>query len=319
MDNSCKRHAFTMIEVLFVIVIIGIVGGLAIETIRQYYDGIYRTQIYSKRVAEADHILEQLSKYFENAVEPSIANMDQDAADGALAGACNGDPVQEAEGVAHDYTVAFVGVDIDSLRTVGAPGWSEKVKSTFNGSPLNAALLTSDDADYTKVNTIIQALYPASGIVGSAIYNNLNLSDTCNDFYTINGNAYYNITGIAGNTLTVTNNAAIPASSFATEEGRDKKYLLRTGYAFRVLNDGNFTMFSNFRPWLGEAYTTGKRSVLGEHVASFYADFNNTNSFDERGSIWRLKICMQGLGTDLADNDTAVSAICRERKVHVRF
>lgn len=313
MDNSSKRHAFTMIEVLFVIVIIGIVGGLAIETIRQYYDGIYRTQIYSKRVAEADHILEQLSKYFENAVEPSIANMDQDAADGALAGACNGDPVHEAEGVAHDYTVAFVGVDIDTLRTVGTPGWSEKVKSTFNGTAL-----TSDDADYTKVNAIIQALYPTSGIVGSAIYNSQDLSDTCNDFYTINGNAYYNITGIAGNTLTVTNNAGSVITG-TKEEERDKKYLLRTGYAFRVLNDGNFTMFSNFRPWLGEAYTTGRRSVLGEHVASFYADFNNTNSFDERGSIWRLKICMQGLGTDLADNDTAVSAICRERKVHVRF
>lgn len=316
MDNSSKRHAFTMIEVLFVIVIIGIVGGLAIETIRQYYDGIYRTQIYSKRVAEADHILEQLSKYFENAIDLSIANMDQDAADGALAGVCNGDPVQEAEGVAHDYTVIFVGVDIDSLRTVGTPGWSEIASnplSTFDGNSI-----TMNDADLSKANTIITALYPTSNLQNSAIYNYQDLSDTCTDFYTANGKAYYTITGaLAGNTLPVAHTGNVDTSNQATVV--QKKYLLRTGYAFRVLNDGNFTMFSNFRPWLGEAYTTGRQSVLGEHVASFYADFNNTNSFDERGSIWRLKICMQGLGTDLAENDTAVSAICRERKVHVRF
>jgi len=307
------KRGFTMIELLFVIVIMGIIGGIALETIRQYYEGIYRTQIYSQRVNEADHILEQLAQYFENAIDLSIINMDMDAADGALAGICNDDPSAEAENVAHDYTVVFVGVDVDSLRTIGKPGWSEKAKSTFDGTSI-----TSDDANYTLANSVITTLYPTSDLANSAIYNHLGSdTNTCENFYTLNGNGYYTITGaLTGNTLPLANNAS---SSIIDENDRSRKYLLRTGYAFRVLNTGEFVMFSNFRPWKGESYTTGRRNILGRNVASFYADFNNTNSFSERGSVWRLKVCMQGLDSNLTTNDTASQSICRERMVHVRY
>ena len=118
---------------------------------------------------------------------------------------------------------------------------------------------------------------------------------------------------MVGNTLPLANNAgtASPKS--------DRKYLLRTGYAFRVLDTGEFAMFSNFRPWKGEVYSAGKRSILGQNVASFYADFNNTNNFNTRGTLWRLKVCMRGLESNLSDSDTATQEICRERKVHVRY
>lgn len=306
------KRGFTMIELLFVIVIMGLIGGIALETIRQYFEGIYRTQIYTQRVNDADHILEQLSKYFENAIDLSIVNMDKDAADSALIGHCEGDPTDDTN-VSHDYTVAFVGVDVDSLHTVGKPGWSEKAKIGFNGLSM-----TSDDANYSLANSVITVLYPTSNLANSAIYNYQDLSDTCTDFYTNLGSAYYSITGFTGNTLTLTNNAATVITG-VDEKERIQKYLLRTGYAFRVLDSGEFVMFSNFRPWKGESYTTGKRSILGEHVASFYADFDNTNSFNDRGSMWRLKVCMQGLDSDLNTTDTASQAICRERRVHVRF
>ncbi len=106
------QRGFTLIELLIVIVILGIVGGIALETIQQYYQGIYRTQVYTKRVNEANHILDQVSKYFENAINDSIVNMDQDKADGAFTGECNGIPVA---GDASDYTVTFLAVNTDSL------------------------------------------------------------------------------------------------------------------------------------------------------------------------------------------------------------
>jgi prepilin-type N-terminal cleavage/methylation domain-containing protein len=310
--HKLSKRGFTMIELLFVIVIMGIVGGIALETIRQYYEGIYRSQAYAQKVQEADQILEQLAHYFENAIDLSIVNMDRDAADGALAGICNDDPTIEAENTAHDYTVVFVGVDTDSLRTVGRPGWSEKVKSDFNGT-----FLTADDANFTMANNIITALYPASDLNHSAIYNEQGSdTNTCANFYTLNGNAYYTIVDTVGNSLILTNNAN---TMIIDERQRNRKYLLRTGYAFRVLNDGNFMMFSNFRPWRGENYTTGNQNLLGRGVSSFYADFNNTNSYNERGSVWRLKVCMQGLESNLSTTDTASQAICRERRVHVRY
>ena len=307
------RKAFTLIELLFVIVIMGIVGGIALETVRQYYEGIYRTQAYTQRVNEADHILEQLSKYFENAIDYSIVNMDEDAADTALVGNCVGDPEEETESAAHDYTVVMLGVDTDSLRTIGMPGWSEKANSTFNGTSL-----TPSDANLSLANQMITSFYPASNLANSAIYNHQNILDTCDDFYALNGSAYYTITGFNSttNTLSLTNNAG---SAIIDEKDRSRKYLLRTGYAFRVLDTGEFVMFSNFRPWKGENYNTGFRNRLGQNVASFYADFNNTNSFSDRGSIWRLKVCMRGLDSNLTTNDDPNQAICRERKVHVRY
>ncbi|MDD3597866.1 type II secretion system protein [Sulfuricurvum sp.] len=307
--NKVSRSGFTFIELLFVIVILGIVGGIALEAIRQYFDGIYRTQVYTQRVAEADLILDKLSKYFENAIDLSIVNMDQDAADGALVGHCEGDPKEEAENIAHDYTVALIGVDSDSLHTVsGNPGWSEEAVVT-------GATLAFPDSNLTAADATITALYPASDLANSAIYSYEGYVGSCSDFnWDSSGGlaAYLTITGVSGNTLSITNHSGQPILP-------DRKYLLKSGYAFRVLNTGEFIMFYNFRPWKGEIYSNGQRSTLGTNVASFYADFNNTNSFNDRGSIWRLKVCMRGLDTNLTTNDIAADAICRERRVHVRY
>ncbi|MDO9304496.1 MAG: type II secretion system protein [Sulfuricurvum sp.] len=306
------RRGFTFIELLFVIVILGIVGGIALEAIRLYYEGIYRTQTYAQRVNEADHILDQLSKYFENAIDMSIVNLDANDTDATLNADECAEPGVEAEASASDYTVAFLGVDVDSLHTGSRPGWSEQVQMDFT-----APSLTSNDANFTAANVVITALYPASNLANSVIYNHQGLVGSCSHFNWdgVGGlKAYYPITGPAvGNTLPLTNPGG----------GDDKiqKYLIRTGYAFRVLNTGDFVMYSNFRPWKipAEPYTGGKKSILGRDVASFYADFNNTNSYGDRGSIWRLKVCMRGLESNLSTSDIAASAICRERKVHVRY
>jgi hypothetical protein len=310
-----------MIELLFVIVIMGIIGGIALEAIRQYYEGIYRSQTYAKRVNEADHILEQLSKYFENAIDMSIVNMDKDAGDGALVGTCAGDPGEEAENVAHDYTVAMVGVDTDSLRVVGTPGWSE-APSTFTGTSLIA-----NDANFTAANGVITSLYPASDLNHSAIYNYQSIATalgSCTYFNwdgTGTNEAYYTITNVVNShTLTLADNYIAHGHTYdGVVPDKIKKYLVHTGYAFRVLDTGEFIMFSNFRPWRGEIYSSGARNTLGTNVASFYADFNNTNSHNIRGSVWRLKVCMRGLDSDLNTSNVASQAICRERNVHVRY
>ncbi|MFH0708709.1 MAG: type II secretion system protein [Pseudomonadota bacterium] len=307
------RRGFTFIELLFVIVILGIVGGIALEAIRLYYEGIYRTQTYAQRVNEADQILDKLTKYFENAIEYSIVNLDKDKVDTALDGGDCAEPGEEAnEATAHDYTVAFLGVDVDSLRTGNIPGWSEQPKIDFT-----ALILTSNDANFTSADNVIKALYPASDLANSAIYNHQGIVGSCSNLNWDKAGGlqgYYPITGVPSvHTLPLTN----PGGG----DDDTQKYLIRTGYAFRVLNTGDFMMYSNFRPWKmpAEPYSGGKKSILGQNVASFYVDFNNTNSYADRGSIWRLKVCMRGVDSNLSTSDIAASAICRERKVHVRY
>ena len=312
------RRGFTLIELLFVIVILGIVGGITLEAIRQYYEGIYRTQEYNKRVSDADEILDQLTKYFEYAISGSIVNLDKNIEPGVAAVTCDGPP---KSGDTNDSTVGFIGVDNDSMRVSGRPGWSEETR-LLAGNELNAS-----DANYTVANNIITALdtsgvLPAFSLTNSAIYDADSVDvNACRRFSWDNigsDDGYHHI--FANNSSTsLTLNAANPAIN-----GK-QKYLLRTGYAFRVLNNGNFMLYSNFRPWLGENYTAATRiNVLGQNVAHFYADYNatdfmNNSGLNSRGMVWKLKVCMRGLDANLSTSVTESQAVCRERRVHVRY
>ena len=309
MISNKNRNAFSMIELLFVIVILGIVGGIALETIRQYYENIYRTQEYTKRVSEADHILDQVSKYFESAISSSIVNLDR-----GVTTACYGPP---QDGDANDYTIAFVAADNDSLQGISLPGWSEDTLLGANN------VITATDANYTASNAIITDLYPTSSLINSAIYDAGSADvDACTRFG-LNGG----VLGSAGYhriTASPTANTLILNTENNATDGK-RKYLLRSGYAFRVLDNGDFTMYTNFQPWLGTRYTAAtKINLLAQNVAHFYADYDardfmeNAN-LNDRGLVWRLKVCMRGMDANLTDSDTESQMICRERRVHVRY
>jgi len=307
MKTSIRRNGFTMIELLFVIVIMGVVGGFALDTVRQYYENIFRTHEYTKQVADADHILEQLSKYFETAINASIVNLDE-----TNPNTCYGTPGTNNG----DFTVAFVAVDDDSLRGInGQPGWSEDTLLQNNN------ILSALDADYTVADTIITALYPTSSLVNSAVYDADSMDvDACTRFN-------WNGLGTQGyHTITATPTATtLPlAIGNAATDGK-RKYLMRTAYAFQVQENGDFTMYSNFRPWLGETYMTATRQdILGQNVAHFSInynaqDFQNNANINDRGMIWKLKVCMTGIDANLSESTAASQQICRERSVHVRY
>ena len=130
-------------------------------------------------------------------------------------------------------------------------------------------------------------------------------------------------------------NSANPLTSTTIQLNNDnnatdgkRKYLLRTAYAFKVesnsTNDGDFNMYSNFRPWLYERYTTVTPKLLGQNVAHFYMHYDATDfmanaNLNDRGLVWTLKVCMKGIDSNLSSTDSDANNICRERKVHVRY
>ncbi|MCX6073994.1 MAG: type II secretion system protein [Campylobacterales bacterium] len=314
MSANQQRKGFTFIELLFVIVILGIVGGMTLEAVRQYYNGIYRTQEIMKRTETADHVLDQLKGYFEYALDSSIVNLDKQGA----ANACYGPPMPNDSG---DYTVAFVAVDQDSLRTIGnRPGWSSEVLLGAGNTILAA------DANFTAGDGIITGL--GSTLAQSAVYDADSAdNNACVRFnlHAGDGTSGYHKMDAGANPISSTILQLNPDNN-ATDGHR--KYLLRTGYAFQVEqssvtpNPGNFYMYTSFRPWLGEEYKTDptKKYLLAEKVNHFFVDYDiSTASTALSGKVWRLKVCMQGLDENLSDSDLDALQICRERSVHVRY
>lgn len=304
MRNQNARSGFSMIELLFVIVIMGIVGGLALDTIRQYYDNIFRTQIYTQRVDDADRALDIMEKYFESAIGSSILNYD-------FAGNCVGVPVA---GDLADHVITFAAVDTDSLNAGNVPGWSEDTL-LVGGNVINAT-----DANYNAANAIITANYPASTLAGSAIFNSSS-SDIagCQRFgHAGTRDGYYTIGATTQTSLTLGNVLAPIA------DGK-QKHLISTAFAFRVAQNGDLTMDRNFRPWRGENFlNAGESNLMAEDVAHIYVDYDAgdfaaNQNLNERGLVWRLKLCMQGLDATLATVATDDQTICRERRVHVRY
>lgn len=305
MRQLSNRKAFTLIELLFVIVIMGIVGGLALEALRQYYDGIYRTGEYTKRVEQADQILEQLAKYFENGISASIIRLDEN--DAAFGSVCNGVPAAGDD--TKDYTIAFVSVDNEGIRgfwdgTRWRPGWTSDVRSIGTD-------VISMDANYTSMIPLGGAAIFRSDGLGEG-------ADECGRFgwnSAANTNdAYRTITAVNSDTnLTLNGMLSIGGQS-------NRAYVMRTAYAFRARN-GVFNMYSGFEPWNGEQYNDVPPKLLAEGVTHFAIlyDAGNTTVNSNIGNIYTLKICMQGLEDNLSNTNSSSRQICRERIVHVRY
>jgi len=176
------------------------------------------------------------------------------------------------------------------------------------------------DANFTEADGIITGL--GSTLANSAIYDADSAdNNACVRFNLHAGdgiNGYHRISDVNTGTNTLTLNTENNATN------GHQKYLFRTGYAFQVAQDnsGNFYMYTNFRPWLGEEYKTytTKKYLLAEKVNHFFVDYDiSTASTALGGKVWRLKVCMQGLDENLSDSDDDTLQICRERSVHVRY
>lgn len=313
MKSITKRAAFTMIELLFVIVILGIIGGLALETIRSYYDGIYRTGEYTKRVAQADHILEQIAKYFENGISDSIIRLDEN--DVAFGTQCDGAP--ETGDDANDYTIAFVSVDQEGLKgfwdgTRWRPGWSSDVVSGVNS-------LFSADSNYSAINNIVPLALNNSS--RAAIFRSEGLGEGLDECHRFGWENVGNTNDVYARIVSVDSDSNLTLDKTLSISGQAKRsYVMRTAYAFRA-KDGNFSVYSGFEPWNGEQYNDVTPRLLGDNVTHFSIVYDNANTAmnSNVGNIYTLKICIQGLDDNLVDTDASDRQICRERMVHVRY
>lgn len=308
-----------MLELVFAIVVIGILAKFGVEFLAQ----AYRSFIYTN----VNHSLQSQS---ENAVELIASRLQYRIKDSVIARTQQATFVPVSEANTTDYIVLeWIGEDIEGFRGTTTPYWSGIVD--MNHPNLSGTNIIS------PANTINTAT--ASNLINILSYGDSTLNDAALYYVGSNQNILgYGWSGTynANNSLPMNNseasihpiNAALVNSFTITQPlpaGFQDVYeyykIAWTAYAIVMQNygtnpdnpdTGQLMLYYDYQPWLGENYwNDGKSALLAENVSSF--------QFTTMGSLLKVKVCIKSGFIDGLANDVSGTkqgyALCKDKTI----
>ena len=275
-----------MIEMIFVIVILGIVAAIGSGIIAK----IYESYIYSRSIntlqTKTELVLTQISKLLSFRVKNSVIARKLSPNDNVISS------LPMADGT---YKVLeWIGYDNEGFEgNSTGPGWSGFVdlssllttKTQFKtpGSHLSFAesvitVLSQGAVNLSDNNSSV-------GIIFSGLPNQFDINQYgWNDWNETNTSNYKHdyvlrvkrsgddvLQFVENNASTIYEHYQLVWSAYAiVPEGNT--------------SDRNLTFYYNYRPWMAQRYSDGNRSVLLQHVSTF--------KFRQIGNTIRLKLCI---------------------------
>lgn len=310
MKHKNFRKAFSMVELIFVIVVLGIIASVGSTAIANMFQTYVAQKATSDSAMKSELAALQIANRLSHAI-PWTVIAKQPGNNANIVALSSLGAVDNAR-----TALEWVGIDNDSFAATATPGWSGYC-DVANSTPTDCPTYGSNLAN---ANNVIRNLSNnTAGLVGSAVFFK-------NPYFTRNTNppVFYDpaCIGMRGDgnvacTNVITGNTATPSLTFAnTPRQRVEEYALAwTAYAivpqnFRdINNDGtndvyDLALYYNYRPWLNQTYTAGTRTVLVNNVSVF--------RFAQNDNVIRFKICvMQPIGNGAADMIT----FCKEKAV----
>lgn len=295
-----KRSAFTLIELVMVMVVFGIVAGIGADIVASLYENYLRTRAINRLQSQSEIVLEQIAKRLQYRIKESVrASDDNGATWTALSGATAGFNIIE-----------WIGVSNESLLGEnGLPGWSGLIDMESNETQLANRTLETPGSRLDYARDIVLGLtsgYPngaidmnnPAGKLPALIFKGAKaatatLAYNVNNYYSQGGNNYtVRVAKVAGtNTRFI-----IPDDDNLTDFDGDgfgdlfEQYVLsHSAYALvpvGTANDFNLTLRFNYQPWENEAYDDANTPsfVLAENVSTF--------RIRQDGDVIRMKLCI---------------------------
>jgi prepilin-type N-terminal cleavage/methylation domain-containing protein len=254
------RKAFTMLELVFVIIILGIVASIGAEVIAKVYESYIVQRAQYRATTKTELALNQIANRLRYAIPGTV--MANNGVGGLLV------PITSIANANSDR-LQWVAYDGDSFEAITAasrrPGWSGFIDLDSSGN----TVLVTPGSNLGLTNAIIQNLSKnAAGVVTQTI-------DTA-VLYFPDGSSY----GInAGTVESITLDAAIPSGSRIHERYK----LAWSSYAVTV-EGGDLYLYYNFSPITGAALGNNK-SLLLKGVTNF--------RFKGSEGALRVKICKE--------------------------
>lgn len=281
MKNIKKHFAFTMVEMVFVVVVLGIVAAIGSGIIAK----IYESYIYSRNInnlqTKTELALTQISRLLSFRVRNStIARL-----------AANSSNIVSLPMADLNYKILeWIGYDNEGFEgNVSGPGWSglidlnnpqtNKTQVETPGSHLSYAEDIINALSYGDVN--LSAPNSSVALIFKGLPNRFDIKQYGWDDWngTINHDYIFRVKRNGSDILKfVENNATTVYEQYQ---------LAWSAYAIvpeGSTNDSNLTFYYNYRPWMGEKYSDGNKSTLMKHVSTF--------KFRQIGSTIRLKLCV---------------------------
>jgi prepilin-type N-terminal cleavage/methylation domain-containing protein len=296
-----KRAAFTMIELVIVIVVMGIVASIGSDIIVNLYENYIKTKAINRLQAQSELVLNQIAKKLGSRVKDSvIARNDTTFLDYVTLTDAN-DSYQILE---------WIGKDAESFNGIKNPGWSGFI-DLDNPQTTNPTLKTIG-SELNTTNSIIKSLsnnqvslLQGDGLQKPAIIFKGNSIFNLDDFgwNGVDGNYTHKVSYTAGlNDVLNFEETNKPTEIFEQYD------LAWSAYAIVPegdQNDFNLTLHYNYQPWEDERYDqNASKSVLIEHASTF--------KFTKVGDTIRLKLCVH-------DNNQSGNydfAFCKEKVVY---
>lgn len=297
-----KKKAYTMIELVMVIVVLGIVASIGAEIVVKLYDNYIKTRSINRLQAQTELVLDQISKRLSYRIKGSIITRSKSNFNhyAALSDANNSYQILE-----------WIGKDNDGFRGVSKPGWSGFVD------------LYSSDTNRSQIKTPGSELNTTNNIIWALSNKDVKLSSTWmgqKPAIIFKGSSDYNVSQYGWNgtrglyTYRVDyNNSAnnilhlIDSNSTYPSEIYEQYNLAWSAYAIvpkGSADDFNLTLYYNYQPWENERYDQdASASVLVEHVSTF--------RFIQIGNTIRIKLCIH----DDNYSGNFDFAFCKERVV----
>ena len=292
-----KHSAFTMLELVFVIVIMGILGKFGVG----FLAGAYSDFIYSK-------VNNSLQAQSEMAVESIATRLQFRIKDSIIARKDNGDfKSLSSSTYGSDATILeWVGSDIDGSRGIKSPLWSGIIELDLS----SASTLKSPETNTTALNDLIETLSHSSGtgIDNSAIY--FIGSDSDINAYGWDGVALSEHNSsvmhpiMRGDNLDEFN-SSIAGVDFSGTDIYEYYQLSWSAYAVKY-NGTKLTLYYDYQPWEGEGYLDGQSALLMENVSTF--------RFKAVGSVVKIQVCVK---SDIINGDAGGDySLCKEKTIY---
>ena len=322
------KRAFTLLELVVVIVVLGIIAMMSFNAIMNIYSNYFQTKTVNELETQTEIALEQISKRLEHRIKPSVIARKTDGAFLALNDSgVNLDAKYEIlEFIPYAYEIFNDVISLDANDNVieqgGKAGRYSGYADLAKSSPATGLISPGSNfttgvvetikditcRNETRDTTCVDFTKKDGGIVAifSDVYYNVQDSFGYKDNSNLdiakvgvkggqsglNGNTL-EISGFGGKQISEQYHLAYTANAIVPEQSADPK---DTANGVFDLN-----LYYDYRPWMGEKYKqNGEKATLAKNVTRFV--------FTEKNGVIVLKLCMRAKNSEIT--------ICKSKAVY---